>query len=284
MGGNRDEFLDGIMKRDAVRKFFEAEAESETQSEKEKPEPKLSVLTVTLDGTSSELNMDQLSEHHTPEQVQKAFQYAPVLLRKLKEAGLQFPSIQLYEDASGTLILGSQKEVTDEQAELASTLIYSRRGTSFGDNVGIRFCCGLVKAAEEAEHEQRGTVMYATDIKTLVYYDGPQVVRLETTENHTVIAVALPTLRGAYSGMIHPFLAAEITDHQWESYEDGEIDLRELFVNPGWRRWYLFDLGEETDVLDRTAMFRVGEDVYRNPDYLPDPGFLAENHTEKEPE
>ena len=86
--------------------------------------------------------------HHTSEQVDKAFAYAPTVLRKLVEAGVGLPSLQLYEDASGTLRLG--QDPTQEQCDLAMSLVRSNRRDNFSDQIAINFCCGLVAAAEEA--------------------------------------------------------------------------------------------------------------------------------------
>lgn len=88
-------------------------------------------------------------EHHTPEQVSKAFAKAPEILRGLIEAGVKFPRFELFEDASGSLILGREGEITNEQWKLASSLVYSRRALMCDDRIGIEFCCGLVTAAEK---------------------------------------------------------------------------------------------------------------------------------------
>ena len=107
-------------------------------------------------------------QHHTPEQVDLAFSYAPIILRELKEAGIPYPCFELYEDASGRLRLGNDGEgITQEQATLAQRLLKSVRpyqmfcnqcfksGDSNHSNhthpIGVTFCCGLVVAAEEAE-------------------------------------------------------------------------------------------------------------------------------------
>lgn len=91
--------------------------------------------------------------HHTPEQVDKAFAYAPTILRKLKEAGVPNPHFRLFEDASGTLLIGNY--ATAKQCDLAETLIRSNRWSGgLAREVGINFCCGLVTAAEAAAEEE----------------------------------------------------------------------------------------------------------------------------------
>jgi len=104
--------------------------------------------------------------HHTPEQVDKAFAYAPTILRKLSEAGVPLPSLELFADASGRLHLGNtNNKITNKQYKLAEDLLYTTRPyETFCDRcfagedpaehtheIGLTFCCGLVTAAEEAE-------------------------------------------------------------------------------------------------------------------------------------
>lgn len=90
--------------------------------------------------------MSDVDSHHTPAEVDKAFAYAPTILRKLVEAGVDSPRFELYPDASGSLLLG--RRVTKEQYELASKLVYSLRSIMSTKEAGIIFCCGLVTAAE----------------------------------------------------------------------------------------------------------------------------------------
>lgn len=96
-----------------------------------------------------------MSGHHTPEQVEKAFAYAPTILRKLAVAGMPLCSFQLYSDASGRLILGWKygDKPTRKQFKLAEKLVYSNRRICNNDQIGIAFCCGLITAAEEVENE-----------------------------------------------------------------------------------------------------------------------------------
>lgn len=103
-------------------------------------------------------------EHHTQEQVAKAFAYAPVILNKLSEAGVAFPCFELYSDASGRLRLGNtDNNITEEQYKLAQDLLFTVRPYEMfceqcmnkddpkehTHEVGVTFCCGLVTAAEE---------------------------------------------------------------------------------------------------------------------------------------
>ncbi len=101
-------------------------------------------------------------EHHTPEQVAKAFAYAPVILQKLRDAGVRLPCIELYGDASGRVYLGdTDDKITNRQYRLAQDLLHTARPYEMlcvkcldGEpdhphKVGVTFCCGLVTAAEE---------------------------------------------------------------------------------------------------------------------------------------
>ena len=105
-------------------------------------------------------------QHHTPEQVDLAFAYAPKILRELKEAGVPVPCFELYEDASGRLRLGNEgQEITRKQLSLAQDLLQSVRSyqmfcsqcfkkddvdhSKHTHPIGVTFCCGLVMAAEK---------------------------------------------------------------------------------------------------------------------------------------
>lgn len=102
--------------------------------------------------------------HHTPEQIAKAFAYAPKVLAKLVERGYPLVSFQLFEDASGRLILGMVSDfalddgrsgIPKEDWEFACSLVKSRRPImDSSGQAGVQFCCGLVLAAEEEEKEE----------------------------------------------------------------------------------------------------------------------------------
>lgn len=88
--------------------------------------------------------------HHTKEQVDKAFAAMPKLLRRLEEAGCENPSVELFSDASGCVLIGRRKDVTEEQIDLAVDLVKSRRiSVDKSTNVIITSCCGFVSFAEE---------------------------------------------------------------------------------------------------------------------------------------
>lgn len=87
--------------------------------------------------------------HHTPEQVDRAFANLPNILRKLEEAGVENPSVEMHSDGSGRLVLGQYKDITEEQVQLASDLVSSHRwGWDHHGNFTITSCCGFVSAGE----------------------------------------------------------------------------------------------------------------------------------------
>ena len=88
-------------------------------------------------------------EHHTEEEVDLAFRCVPKILRKLKDAGVELPSVRLFYDASGSLDLGDVNRVTDEQAKMAEELIRSRRWSVVNGHAVLTSCCGFVSFAKE---------------------------------------------------------------------------------------------------------------------------------------
>ena len=107
----------------------------------------------------------------------------------------------------------------------------------------------------------------ATVLETIIYYDGPQVLLLETEEKKKVIAVAI-----IKEGCNFPFLGAEISEYQWKKYYDKTLDLRYLFMFPYWRNWYIFNLkyGDDSKTI---KMRKATKKEYKNPDFLPLSGF-----------
>lgn len=106
----------------------------------------------------------------------------------------------------------------------------------------------------------------------LEYYDGPQAVLLQRSDDCRIVAVAADV-----SGYQMPFFGAEINLSQWERYRRGFVDLRYLFVHPHFKRWYFFDL---IDARDRIALNDADlSDGIQN-DLIPEHGFFSYNHSE----
>ena len=82
--------------------------------------------------------------HHTPAQIAAAFAKAPKILAELTTLGAEYPSFELYGDASGTLWIG--REPAKPLLYRAQELVRSNRLTlGMSEHVGIQFCCGLVE-------------------------------------------------------------------------------------------------------------------------------------------
>ena len=103
--------------------------------------------------------------------------------------------------------------------------------------------------------------------------DEPQVVLLDHGDDAKIIAVAIEK-----DGFEYPFLGAEISYTQLVNYQREFVDLRNLFLVPRWRVWYLFDLGS-ADEHGIVPLKRADKEDYRNEEYLPSPQFFARNHT-----
>jgi hypothetical protein len=110
-------------------------------------------------------------------------------------------------------------------------------------------------------------------VGTLVYLDEPQVVLLDRGDDAKIIAVAIDK-----PGLDYPFLGAEISYNQLVNYQRELVDLRNLFLVPRWRTWYIFDLAAVNDA-GMLPLKRADKAEYRNEEYLPSPQFFARNHT-----
>jgi len=111
-------------------------------------------------------------------------------------------------------------------------------------------------------------------VGTLVYVDEPQVILLEHGIDSKIIALAIEK-----DGYDHPFLGAEISLSQWQRYKREFVDLRYLFLQPRWNRWYLFDL-QKLNKDKLVPITRAERTDYKNEEYLPSHGFFSRDHTE----
>lgn len=110
---------------------------------------------------------------------------------------------------------------------------------------------------------------------TLVYLDEPQVVLLEHGPDARIIGVAIDK-----EGYDYGFLGAEISFNQLVNYLRELVDLRNLFLVPRYRSWYLFDLAL-TNENQIVPLKRATKEDYQNEEFLPAPQFFARNHTEE---
>lgn len=119
--------------------------------------------------------------------------------------------------------------------------------------------------------KNRRTAQY---ISTLVYADGPQLILLRAHKTN-IVAMAIPSGEGEAL-----FIATSVTGKIWESYLDGHVDLRFLFVHASVRTTYSFDLMKLKDNKIRMDPWEGSVDER----FLPSPRFFSVNHTEEDPE
>jgi hypothetical protein len=112
---------------------------------------------------------------------------------------------------------------------------------------------------------------YFTAKRTLVYYDGPQLLLGEDGHEVSYVAVAIP------NAIEHQerFLAVAATDTRVEDYLFEAIDLRSLFRRPKGDRYYILSLQECINGRYPLREIQAIEDSW-----LPEAGFFAWQHTE----
>ncbi len=115
----------------------------------------------------------------------------------------------------------------------------------------------------------------ATYVRTLVYMDEPHLILLKTYKTNVIaLAITSPPEEAR-------FVATTVSARDWESYKDGHVDLRYLFLYPLQRSVYSFDLmkmTEDNKVLMTPWEGKIGEEN------LPSPRFFSTSHTEDEDE
>jgi hypothetical protein len=111
-------------------------------------------------------------------------------------------------------------------------------------------------------------------LQTLVYYDGPQVLFLQSSRGMDMLAVACDRV-----GMDYAFFACEIGIRTLKSYIDGAIDLNYAFRSKETgKKFYFFDLAKSTDngvMLKRSTLAEINDE-----EYYPESGFFARSHTD----
>lgn len=113
--------------------------------------------------------------------------------------------------------------------------------------------------------------LHATISKTLLYYDGPQIILLNGFSNMPIIAVAVN-----YDGMEYPFFACYTQQKHLDKYIHGKADLHFVFANAHMSEYYFFDLFEANN--DVVNLIRATSDESRNNDFWPSKGFFSSNH------
>ena len=107
----------------------------------------------------------------------------------------------------------------------------------------------------------------------LVFYDEPQVVLLEGAKKIHSIAVAVEK-----EGMEYPFFCCEIYKRDWLKYLNQKADLYFLFKNALNRKYYFFDWNDQNE--RKVNLIKATEEEIKNPEFWPERGFFAVNHTE----
>lgn len=107
---------------------------------------------------------------------------------------------------------------------------------------------------------------------TLIYLDEPQLIALKAGKV-PVLAVAVPD----ENPEVAKFLAVTLTQQNWESYLDGNTDLRFLYTYPRSRLLYYFDLMKLKD--SEIWLEPAGEVVPE--EHLPSPRIFSSEHTEE---
>lgn len=107
--------------------------------------------------------------------------------------------------------------------------------------------------------------------QTLVFYDGPQVVLMQSDRGFPMIAVAVDEP----DEDSYPMFITEVTDESMRRYLREKVDLRYLFREGSKRRY----LGDWSD-LDEQGWLRISRaDDVTNDAYFPRHGFWSRHHT-----
>lgn len=114
----------------------------------------------------------------------------------------------------------------------------------------------------------------ATLIDTLVYFDEPQLLLLQSDRANKMLAVAIPALEGLGD---FPFFACEVRDKPFQKYLSGKADLHHVFSNCIRDKYYLFDLSAVVE--DRVNLTPATQEQQTNTDFWPEVGFFSRSHT-----
>lgn len=112
----------------------------------------------------------------------------------------------------------------------------------------------------------------AVIIETLLYYEEPQLLLLETDRRNRMLAVAVHR-----KGSDLAFFGCEVKDKAYAKYMDGRADLHYAFSNCLRDKYYFFDLATASD---RTVELvpATAEEV-SDPHFWPEIGIFSRTHT-----
>jgi hypothetical protein len=112
----------------------------------------------------------------------------------------------------------------------------------------------------------------ATYKKTLLYYDGAQVIRMATSRGTVVLGLLVD------DGFLDSYFSVEISQEVYKQYLSERFDLKYVFENPSPKAWYLLPdqivLGDQF----RLSNFRVLPEEHK--EKFPERGFFASAHSE----
>lgn len=114
---------------------------------------------------------------------------------------------------------------------------------------------------------------HADFLQVLEYYDGPQAVLLQKSNDVKIVAVAVDD-----DDDNDKFFGSSISYDQWERYRRGYVDFRSLFMYPRWKEWYLFNLKYDQDSKVIIGLPLNNRDKYE--EFIPGSGFFAYDHSE----
>ena len=112
---------------------------------------------------------------------------------------------------------------------------------------------------------------YLAVTRTLVYYDGPQLLLGHDGRGTPYLAVALPHSADSEA----PFLAVAVSQNRLDDYFAETIDLRSVFRRPKGDRYFSFSLE-----IHRAGRYPLTDCPSVKDDWLPSAGFFASQHTE----
>src|SRR5260370_5769193 len=108
--------------------------------------------------------------------------------------------------------------------------------------------------------------------QVLVYYDGPQLIWLESSRRHPMLAIAVNK-----DNMQYPLFACEIIGNTFDRYINGKVDLSYVFRSTPLGRLFFFDLASVKD--DQIDLIRAAGAEARNDRFYPSQGIFSRSHT-----
>lgn len=115
----------------------------------------------------------------------------------------------------------------------------------------------------------------ATVKAVLVYFDGPQLIQLESSRNNNMLAVAVH----------HPksdnvFFGCETGEKQFDRYWGEKADLHYVFQNALRHQYYLFDYEDDSE-REKVVLDPLPQNDPVTEKYLPKVGIFSRSHTSK---